>query len=113
MLSAKHVLDRPIQSLALIFLLWKVLLLAIALLSTLGPAYDTSAGLLYDDTGNTRLTKLVVRLTSWDAIYYVEAARRGRVFEQEWAFGSGLPSNIRSIVQRKCRQEDMPTECPR
>jgi GPI mannosyltransferase 2 len=99
MLSAKHVLNRPIRSLLLIFALWKGFLLTIAFLSTLGAAYDTSAGLLLDEAGNTRPLEVVVRLTSWDAIYYVEAARRDRIFEQEWAFGSGLPLSVRVIVQ--------------
>lgn len=26
----------------------------------------------------------------WDAIYYVQIAHRGIVFEQEWAFGRGF-----------------------
>lgn len=40
---------------------------------------------------------LALRLTRWDAIYFVNIARRGYVFEQEWAFGAGLPWSIAGI----------------
>lgn len=33
---------------------------------------------------------LALKLTRWDAIYYVQAAARGYRYEQEWAFGWGF-----------------------
>ncbi|KAF3761275.1 family 76 glycosyltransferase [Cryphonectria parasitica EP155] len=39
------------------------------------------------------------RLTSWDAIYFIKAAERGYLFEQEWAFGPALPTCISLLNQ--------------
>lgn len=97
--------QHPYRSLAVVFGLWKAFLLAIAAVATLaGPAYDTSGDLLeaaaklnvtapYASTAGHAIPSggIVSRLTSWDAIYYVQAARRGHLYEQEWAFGAGLP----------------------
>lgn len=69
-----------------IFVVWKRLLLLVAL-STPGKGYDTSTTLL------PSLSKLV----RWDAIYYVQIARRGHLFEQEWAFGKGLSTLTSSV----------------
>lgn len=86
----------PVQSLACIFLAWKAFLFAIAIGSGVSPAYDTSSTLL--STGRASYHEsafdLATRLTRWDAIYYVQASRRGYLFEQEWAFASGLPTVI-------------------
>lgn len=66
--------------LLVLFSLWKILLFSIALMSP-GPGYDTSTELL-EGVGDSNLLSLV----RWDAIYFVEAARNGYVFEQQWAF---------------------------
>lgn len=86
-LSLSH---HPFQSLALSFLAWKLLLLIIAAASP-GPGYDTSASLTAprgDPAGElpVALRYLIEKLTRWDAIYFVEVANRGHVFEQEWAW---------------------------
>lgn len=62
-----------------VVVVWKSLILLLTSLAP-GPGYDTSTTLLPSTS----------KLTRWDAIYYVSKARRGDVFEQEWAFGKGL-----------------------
>lgn len=86
-------LDFPHQSLLYLFIAYKSLLLIIALCSP-GPGYDTSASLLQlpADNGSslTALFELLAeKLTSWDAIYFTTVARRGYLYEQEWAFAWG------------------------
>jgi phosphatidylinositol glycan class V len=39
------------------------------------------------------------KLVKWDAIYFVQTARRGYVFEQEWAFGWGFSRLIKLFTQ--------------
>lgn len=106
--------DRPILTLTLVFVLWKLLLLLVALTSP-GRGYDTSAELFfarktggningYDETTVTGvdsasvqtqklshqwLSRFLTNLFRWDAIYFVKIAERGYKFEQEWAFGWG------------------------
>lgn len=91
----------PYRTLAVTFVAWKVLLLAIAAGSQIGPLYDTSSSLLTlsTDHGETPLRNLVTRLCSWDAIYFMKNAQRGYLFEQEWAFGSALPLSISFIIR--------------
>lgn len=73
------------------FLLWKLLLLAITLLT---PApYDTSTSLIFPPP-TTLLRSLLQKLTRWDAIYFVKAAQRDYANEQEWAFGYGFVKAI-------------------
>ena len=89
---------RPLLSLTRIFLVWKLLLLCIVLLSP-GAGYDTSTSLLLSSTSiaaseplswPTRLAKrLVSKLVRWDSIYMTQIAARGYRYEQEWAFGYG------------------------
>ena len=88
--------DNPIRSLAALFVVWKCLILVIACCSP-GPGYDTSTSLLLPthESGEGRDLPTIVqhfvgRLTRWDAFYYVKAASRGYLFEQEWAFGWGF-----------------------
>ena len=103
----------PHLTLLTTFTLQKLLLLLLALGSTLaGDAYDTSAdlalnyhhhgvdgGLTIPGGGSGGLgRRLVARLSSWDAVYFVSVARRGYRFEQEWAFGGGLPVVVRWVV---------------
>ncbi len=100
-------LARPYRTLIATFVAWKLLLLAIAVGSCIGDAYDTSAALAVlgghgHDTHQPSPTiteKLATRFASWDAIYFVSVAHRGYRFEQEWAFGSGLPIVLRTIIQ--------------
>lgn len=98
-------LQHPYRSLAIVFGIWKAVLLGIALLTTLvGPAYDTSGDLLETIVSDKFISNpaghsipcggLVSRLVSWDAIYFTQAARRGRLYEQEWAFGTALPTVV-------------------
>lgn len=99
-LDPKH----PTKSLLGTFATWKVFLLAIVLGSSVGPAYDTSSTLLSPEiaSSNESVFDLVTKLTRWDSIYFIQNARRGYFFEQEWAFGSGLPAVISFFVQRTC-----------
>lgn len=81
------------RQLVLIFCAWKAFLLLLAALCP-GPGYDTSAFILFDNSstrhGNfnalPRLDRLALNLFRWDALYFVQAAERDKVFEQEWAF---------------------------
>lgn len=72
-----------------LFVSWKTLLLTLVYLSP-GPGYDTSTAILasstIDNGSTTRLTKLVLRLTRWDAIYFATNSSSGYVYEQQWAF---------------------------
>lgn len=95
--------QRPVQSLVTAFLAWKTLLFLFAAGSLAGGAYDTSASLALDGSGNTTSTPTIIaRLTSWDAIYFTKVARRGYLFEQEWAFGSGLPILVAFLTRGAC-----------
>ncbi|KAI0102231.1 GPI mannosyltransferase 2 [Nemania sp. FL0031] len=87
---------RPLRSLSYVFLFWKTFLLTIALGSGVSSPYDTSSTLLSTNqaTYHESIFDLATRLTRWDAIYFIQASRRGYVFEQEWAFASGLPTVI-------------------
>ncbi|RYP62476.1 hypothetical protein DL771_009720 [Monosporascus sp. 5C6A] len=93
-------LEHPVQSLVVAFASWKALLLAIVIGSSVGPAYDTSSTLISPviSSPNESALDIATKLTRWDAIYFVQAARRGYLFEQEWAFGGGLPTVISFIT---------------
>ncbi|KAH6685062.1 mannosyltransferase [Plectosphaerella plurivora] len=91
----EHRASHPVHTLLTVFLSWKALVLAIVLASSLtGPAYDTSTTLALGRDEITSGGSLVTRLTRWDAIYFTSAAHHGRVYEQEWAFGPGLPGLV-------------------
>ncbi|KAI8635522.1 glycosyltransferase family 76 protein [Xylariaceae sp. FL1651] len=92
---------RPFRSLTCVFLAWKAFLFAVALGSSVGPAYDTSSTLLSAErvTYRESVFDLATRLTRWDAIYFIQASRRGYLFEQEWAFASGLPTVISFLAK--------------
>lgn len=100
----------PYRSLISIFVLWKACLLLLAIL-TPGPGYDTSTTLAqwHRDTSDikglfpTFLRQVSTRLTRWDAIYFTEAARRGHVFEQEWAFSYVFSKFINLLAAGKRR----------
>ncbi|KAI1342967.1 GPI mannosyltransferase 2 [Xylariaceae sp. FL0016] len=90
-----HNVAHPVRSLVTAFLAWKTFLLIVALGAGVGPAYDTSSTLLYERASSAEwFFDLPTRLTRWDAIYFMQMSRRGYLFEQEWAFGSGLPAVI-------------------
>lgn len=89
-----QILNRPKVSLILCFTLWKALLFTITLASP-GPGYDSSTTLLKpsptdDFKDSTKIWSLLSKFVRWDAIYFVQIAHRGIVFEQEWAFGWGF-----------------------
>ncbi|KAK6071996.1 mannosyltransferase [Seiridium cupressi] len=98
---ASFIPSRPAQLLVTLFIAWKAFLLLIAVGSSLGPAYDTSSTLIHShvSSSNESVFDLATKLTRWDAIYFVQSARRGYVFEQEWAFGMGLPTAISTLVK--------------
>ncbi|KXH57516.1 mannosyltransferase [Colletotrichum salicis] len=88
--------SQPRQTLITSFVAWKALLLAIALGSAVAPSYDTSTTLMLQR--NESNISLVTRLTRWDALYFTQSARRGYVYEQEWAFNAGLPIVVSGLV---------------
>jgi phosphatidylinositol glycan class V len=98
---------RPYRTIITSFAAWKLLLFAITLGSFLvGEAYDTSAGLVVQPPDSSSsssskdgVSRLIARLSSWDAIYFVSIARRGCRFEQDWAFCGGLPVAVRGLLR--------------
>ncbi|WYZ38053.1 hypothetical protein EsH8_II_001559 [Colletotrichum jinshuiense] len=88
--------SHPRQTLIAAFLAWKALLLAVALGSAVAPSYDTSTTLMLQR--NESDLSIVTRLTRWDALYFTQSARRGYLFEQEWAFNAGLPTIVSGLV---------------
>ncbi|KAK5999748.1 hypothetical protein QM012_005154 [Aureobasidium pullulans] len=96
--SGSSLMLADLRALACLFVVWKLLLLCIAYASP-GPGYDTSTTLLLARaqpslTENSLLEdfakRLVSNLVRWDALYFVSVARRGVIFEQEWAWGWGF-----------------------
>ncbi|KAK8084246.1 GPI mannosyltransferase 2 [Apiospora hydei] len=90
------------QALVRAFVLWKSVLLLLVVASSLGgPPYDTSTTLVAQRAldFNESALDLGAKLTRWDAIYFVQNARRGYLYEQEWAFGSGMPFLISTVVR--------------
>ena len=86
----------PKASLAVLYVLWKLFLLLVAIGSP-GSGYDTSTSLLPQP--QSLLTSKLVR---WDAIYYTQIAQRGYVFEQEWAFGWGYTHMLKFLAKCMC-----------
>lgn len=95
-----HHESRPLQSLIAVFAAWKGFLLAIALGTTVSQDYDTSTSLFFEHAygSSANASALATRLTRWDALYFMQAARHGYVYEQQWAFGAALPLSVRGIV---------------
>lgn len=99
-------IDYPKTSLIVAYTVWKLLLACIVILSP-GSGYDTSTSLLYPDGYITNivswrewlLKSWLRNLTRWDAIYFTQIARRGYMWEQEWAFGWGFTKLITIIVR--------------
>ena len=85
MMRATGIFERTaLLRLSGLFLFWKLLLFAAAIVSP-GNGYDTSTALLSQAEPG-----VIGKLVRWDAVYYTKTAQRGYVFEQEWAFGWGL-----------------------
>lgn len=99
-----HPLDRPKVILLLCLLVWKLLLLCIAIVSP-GAGYDTSTTLLQSDDQLASFTSKfglgfplkLESLIRWDAIYFTQIAQNGYNWEQEWAFGWGFTRFIALI----------------
>lgn len=96
------------RCLVFLFCLWKAVLFVVIALAP-GPGYDTSSTLLNDANswnissatfGETATSApFPLKNVRWDAIYFLQIARRKYVFEQEWAFGPGFPSLVSFVKQ--------------
>ncbi|KAI5303449.1 vacuolar transporter chaperone [Ascosphaera pollenicola] len=95
--TARSAVLADFRTFTVFFILYKALLLLIALLSP-GAGYDTSTSLIAGAKLD-RLSTSPVKLARWDAIYFLQAARRGYVFEQEWAFSRVHSFLIHQISQ--------------
>jgi len=95
-----------VRRLILIFAAWKIALLLLATL-TPGPGYDTSSLILLDKSTNRHfnaqsspvLGRLPLRTFRWDALYFVNSAQRGYLYEQEWAFSWTYSYIINSVAR--------------
>lgn len=99
-MAALFDLAAPVRSLVLVFAAWKSVLLAFALGAVIGPDYDTSTSLFFDRLygSGVGVPRLAASLTRWDALYFVQYAREGYVFEQQWAFGAAMPALVRLLT---------------
>jgi phosphatidylinositol glycan class V len=84
--------SRHLILITLTFIAWKAVL-GLVVYSSPGIGYDTSSSLLEDSWTPLKLTEtpptlhyISTKLVRWDAIYFIQAAVRDYVFEQEWAF---------------------------
>jgi phosphatidylinositol glycan class V len=110
-------LDHPTRSLTIVFILWKTFLLLVASCSP-GPGYDTSTSLAQHTEGErivrnaltSSLSHISQKLTRWDAIYFTSIARRGYIYEQEWAFGWGFTHIISFFTVGKSGCPDWSSE---
>ena len=92
-LQSRH----PLFGLILVSILWKAAVVAIAFTSP-GPGYDTSTTLLDFNPPCARAKShdvpLISKFVRWDAVYFIQMAQQGHVFEQEWAFGKGISGDL-------------------
>ncbi|KAG6005842.1 hypothetical protein E4U43_000538, partial [Claviceps pusilla] len=88
--------SRAVCSLAALFVTWKGFLLVVALGAALAPDYDTSTSLFLERMygRNASVSLATAQLTRWDALYFMHSSIKGHVYEQEWAFGLGLPTLV-------------------
>lgn len=93
-------LETPVKSLTTLFVAWKAVLLAFALGAVIGPDYDTSTSIFFEILYGSKahVPYLATVLTRWDALYFVQYARQGYVFEQQWAFGAAMPAAVRAVM---------------
>ena len=92
--------------LVLVFSAWKALLFLLTAFCP-GPGYDTSGLILAEASAaryanlesSNRFDRFALNLFRWDALYFVKAAERGVVFEQEWAFSPTF-SRLISVTGR-------------
>jgi phosphatidylinositol glycan class V len=97
-----------VTRLFLVFIAWKTLLILLATCSP-GPGYDTSGLIALTEEDHARssiqpsslIDRLALSHLRWDALYFVKAAQRGYLYEQEWAF-SRVYSFILQTV-KNCR----------
>jgi GPI mannosyltransferase 2 len=94
------------------FIVWKLLLFALASVSP-GIGYDTSTSLLFNDVNQLPAKRNglagardsahgpILRIVRWDAIYFVKTAERGHLYEQEWAFSWALARFISFVAHCK------------
>lgn len=112
-----QILERPLLNLTLLLILSKVVYIFLACCAP-GPGYDTSTQLTFELFGDgigspAAVTqswplKLASKLVRWDGIYFVSAAARGQVNEQEWAFGWGFSKLIAILTRCKhCCFQDL------
>ena len=101
----------PATALVSLFILWKILIVAIAVASP-GLGYDTSSSLLFSEQlSGTHPSILLIdtpsklpnvfKFARWDVIYFASIAQRGYLFEQEWAFGTGHTKSLAAFA--KCQ----------
>ncbi|KAM3548464.1 hypothetical protein ARSEF4850_009398, partial [Beauveria asiatica] len=107
----------PLLTLTLAFIAWKSFLLLLSCGGALvGPDYDTSTSLFFarSSSSSSSATLLARRLTRWDAIYFVHAARGSSsgngsssssapVYEQQWAFSPALSLFLRFLAAQARR----------
>ncbi|KAM3428046.1 hypothetical protein MY4824_009063 [Beauveria thailandica] len=106
----------PLLTLTLAFIAWKSFLLLLSCGGALvGPDYDTSTSLFFARHSSSPATLLARRLTRWDAIYFVHAARGSNgggsssssssapVYEQQWAFSPALSLFLRFLAAQARR----------
>ncbi|KAF2830604.1 GPI mannosyltransferase 2 [Ophiobolus disseminans] len=104
--TAKVNKEGHVKQLAVVFCIWKVLLLTLAAFCP-GPGYDTSALILLDLSIERHTSfsqaplhdRFTLNLFRWDSIYFAKAAKRYKVHEQEWAFSWAYSKFIRFIAQ--------------
>jgi GPI mannosyltransferase 2 len=94
-----------VKTLLKYFLVWKILLLAIAYASP-GLGYDTSTEILFEQEEQPvasfyglAIHHLTLRLTRWDGIYFASNSAYGHVNEQNWAFSWALARST-SFISR-------------
>lgn len=90
---------QPLRSLTALFIIWKGFLLSIALGTIVASDYDTSTSLFFDRVygSNVTIPTIAAKLTRWDALYFMHSTIKGYVYEQEWAFGLGLPTTVGAL----------------